>query len=270
MPQRPLKFTAVDELGFAVASGQLVLKNLPARYVVTRLGPLFELLSFVEGRRLPLELIQNWLVPNGAERMLAAWHASSERWTSRDGRLGFIRTHRTGPNADTFMTAFLMNAKKAARDVSELPETTAGQLAAAMEEMENNIHEHSDAPDSGIAAFRAMPGVFEFIVADRGIGILESLRTCPDFSGLNDHGKALQSALDDGTSRFGKSAGRGHGFRPIFLGLMNLFGSLRFRSGDHALIMDGTTPTLSTAQLAQKPPIDGFFASVICRKEAVH
>jgi hypothetical protein len=63
-------------------------------------------------------------------------------------------------------------------------------------------------------------------------------------------------------------AGRGHGFRPVFIGLMNMYGSLRFRSGDHALIMDGATPDISTAQLAQKPSMDGFFASVMCRKGA--
>jgi hypothetical protein len=43
-----------------------------------------------------------------------------------------------------------------------------------------------------------------------------------------------------------------------------LQGSLRFRSGDHALLIDGTSPDLATAQLAQKPLIDGFLASIRC------
>jgi hypothetical protein len=72
----------------------------------------------------------------------------------------------------------------------------------------------------------------------------------------------MEAALADGTSRFGVNTGRGNGFRPIFLGLLNLRGSLRFRSGDHALLMDGTSPQLNTAQLTQKPVIDGFLASV--------
>lgn len=269
MPERPLKFSAIDELGFAAAAGQLVPKNLPARYVVTQLGPLLELLCLVGGGRLPSEIVQGWLVPNGAERMLAALQGNRERWMSKDGRLGFIRARRTGPSADTYLTAFLMDVQRAARDVAQLPGTTPGQLAAAMEEMENNIHEHSNASETGILVFRAVPGIFEFVAADRGMGIRDSLRSCPAFSAITDHGKALEAALTDGTSRFGINAGRGHGFRPIFLGLMNLYGSLRFRSGDHALIMDGTTPDLSTAQLAQKPAIDGFFASVMCRKDAV-
>ena len=78
----------------------------------------------------------------------------------------------------------------------------------------------------------------------------------------------MLAALSDGTSRFGSDNRRGHGFRPIFLGLANLRGSLRFRSGDHALVIDGTSPSLTTAQLAQKPFIDGFVASIRCNRDA--
>jgi hypothetical protein len=47
---------------------------------------------------------------------------------------------------------------------------------------------------------------------------------------------------------------------------MNFQGSLR--SGDHALVMDETSPMLAAAQLAQNPMIDGFFASVRCNATA--
>ena len=46
--------------------------------------------------------------------------------------------------------------------------------------------------------------------------------------------------------------------------LTDLDGYLRFRSGDHAVVMDGTRPSLATAQLAQKPTLTGFLASVQC------
>ena len=91
---------------------------------------------------------------------------------------------------------------------------------------------------------------------------MESLQRSATYASLEDHGKALEEALKDGTSRFGNDGGHGYGFRPIFIGLTNLKGSLRFRSGDHALLMDGTSPNLTTAKLAQKPNIDGFFASI--------
>ena len=133
-----------------------------------------------------------------------------------------------------------------------------------MKELESNIHEHADASETGILAYRAEPGAFEFVVADRGIGILNSLRRNADFAVLPDEGKALEAALADGVSRYGSSSNRGYGFRPIFTGLMNLHGQLRFRSGDHAITMDGVSPELATSRLTQKAPLDGFFASVRC------
>jgi hypothetical protein len=263
---RPLTFSAVDELGFATAAGNLDRDQPPAQYEARRLGPLLELRNHVAAGRVPGSAISDWLIPNGAAPMLNALAEDRERWISADHRrMGFIRAMRGGPDGDSRLTAFLMDAQRAAREVAGLPGNTPGQLAAAMKELENNIHEHSDAAATGILAFRAGRGTFEFVVADRGIGILASLRQSPHFRALADHGKALESALTDGTSRFGNNSGRGHGFRPIFIGLVNLHGSLRFRSGDHALLMDGTSPKLTTAQLAQKPAIDGFFTSICCR-----
>jgi hypothetical protein len=64
-------------------------------------------------------------------------------------------------------------------------------------------------------------------------------------------------------SRFG-APDRGKGFRPIFTGLANLSGLLRFRSGDHALGIDGQSPSLVKAHTAQKLILPGFLASVTC------
>ena len=97
------------------------------------------------------------------------------------------------------------------------------QVAAAILELEGNIQEHSGAPSTGILAFSAATNVFEFVVADCGIGLLRSLKSSPAFSGLDDHGRALELALADGTSRYNDPL-RGHGFRPIFQGLTNLHG----------------------------------------------
>jgi hypothetical protein len=137
-------------------------------------------------------------------------------------------------------------------------------MVAAMRELESNTREHSESPATGLLAFRATARIFEFVAADHGIGILRSLQECPAYASLSDHGKALEAALTDGISRFGPESNRGHGFRPIFLGLANMRAILRFRSGDHALIIDGTSPELSKSQLAQKPHIDGFFVSICC------
>lgn len=207
----------------------------------------------------------NWLAPNGAAPMIAALEQDRESWSAPgDQHAGFIRAVRRGPDGDSRLTGFLMKAKRAGQDVSGLPAAVSGQLIAAMEELENNIHEHADTPETGIIAYRAEPGAFEFVVADRGVGVLRSLRRCAAYAALPDEGKALEAALTDGVSRHGPDSNRGHGFRPIFTGLMNLHGELRFRSGDHAITMDGTSPTLATSRITQKAPIDGFFAGVRC------
>jgi hypothetical protein len=267
VPARQLTFSAVDGLGFAAARGELDAAQQTAPYVPNSLGPLLELMDIEAGGQLPPRRGRSWLAQNGATEMISALQGNGESWVNPDGRrTGFIRAVRSGVDGDNRLVAFLMEAKRAASEVAHLPGTTPGQLTAAMQELENNIHEHSGAPATGFLAFRAASGIFEFVVADRGIGMLASLRRRAAFSALENHGTALQAALTDGTSRY-ESAGHGHGFRPIFIGLANLQGYLRFRSGDHALVMDGRTPTLATARISQKPLIGGFFASVCCRSE---
>ena len=260
---KALSFSAVDGLGFAAADG-LIKKGKPvAPYAPKTLGPLLELLHLAAGNRLPDPISQNWLAINGAAPMIKALRDGHESWLSPgDRRMGFIRACRKDPGGGDRLSAFLMNAQRAAGDLTRLQGRTPGHLAAAMEELEDNIHQHSLAIESGLLAFRAARDRFEFVAADRGIGILASLRRCAAYASLPDHGKALEEALKDGTSRHGPNSGHGGGFRPIFVGLTNLKGMLRFRSGDHALLMDGTSPNLVTARLAQKPLIDGFFASV--------
>jgi hypothetical protein len=265
---RALTFNAVDELGFAASWGHFDEAHWPIMYCPKSLGPLIELFCLAKAGRVPDPVKARCLVPNGAAPMIAALQQEREQWVSNEERrMGFIRAQRGGPEGENHLTGFLMQAKRAAREVAGLAGKAAGQLAGAMEELENNIHEHSEAADTGLLAFRAARGVFEFVIADRGIGVLASLQKGIGLAGITDHGKALEATLTDGTSRFGVRSNRGHGFRPIFLGMVNLRGTLRFRSGDHALLMDGTSPTLATAQLAQKPVIDGFFASLRCEAE---
>jgi hypothetical protein len=265
---KPLTFAAVDDLAFASSDmGHLDLTQTPLRFIPRTLGPLLEFLQFIACKGLPPSTATTWLARSGASPMILALAEQRERWTdSDDRRMGFIKAVRCGKDADSAFTTFLMDAQRAAREVTRLPGHTPGQLAAAMRELENNIHEHSEAAGTGLLAFRAASDRFEFVVTDRGDGVLKSLRRSHDYAALADHGKALEAALTDGVSRFGKDGGRGHGFRPIFLGLANLTGSLRFRSGDHALVVDGANPDLAIARLAQKAPIDGFFVSVVCMK----
>lgn len=260
---KQLLFSDLDGLAFAAARGKLDHSSLPTPYAPRQLGPLLEFLQLSAGGRMPHP--ENWLALNNAAPLVNALEQEKESWLSpKSQHAGFIKATRRGPDGDSRLTGFLMTAKRAGRDVSGLPATVSGQLVAAMVELENNIHEHAEAPDSGLVAYRAEPGMFEFAVADRGIGVLRSLRRSKAYAALPDDGKALEAALTDGVSRRGPNSGHGHGFRPIFIGLVSLYGELRFRSGDHAITMDGTNPKPATARISQKAPIDGFFASVKC------
>ena len=119
------------------------------------------------------------------------------------------------------------------------------------------MREHSERPHTGILAFQARHEGFEFVAADNGVGVLATLRDAQEFRNLNDHGRALHLALQEGVSRHGRDADHGNGFQ-VFVGLRSLRADLRFRSGDHALTINGSRPDLDHAELVQKVPFLGF------------
>jgi hypothetical protein len=233
------------------------------RYSATALGPFLEFLQLVSTGGLPEGAI-GCLVDPGRQEFVDIWKAGQQIWHGQDRHAGLLRVQEDALTHER-VTAFLMEAKRCATEFSHLPGNVPGQMVAAMYEMKGNIEEHSGSPTTGFIAFQASSDMFEFVVADRGIGLLESLRQNPTFAGMNDHSTALRAALSDGVSRF-QDPLRGYGFRPIFQGLTDLRGYLRFRTGDHALVMDGTGPSLATAQVSQKTFLPGFFASVSCRR----
>jgi hypothetical protein len=139
-------------------------------------------------------------------------------------------------------------------------------ITGAFGEMTDNAFLHSLTPSTCLAGYRWSDGCFEYVVADAGRGVLASLRSCSDYQHLSDAGDALQTALSDGESCLGREKGRGCGFHTLFTSLADLNGCLRFRSGDHVLTMDGTSPGLSLAQIAQVGiDFSGFLVSVVCR-----
>ena len=115
-----------------------------------------------------------------------------------------------------------MLAARAGAEAAGFSTPVAQSLAAAIRELESNIHEHSERPASGILAFQSRPSLFEFVVADSGVGVLATLREAEEFSNLTDHGLAMHAALQQNVSRHGRSSGHGNGFRDLFLGLTYL------------------------------------------------
>jgi anti-sigma regulatory factor (Ser/Thr protein kinase) len=270
MPRPDLTFEIVDDLVGAHARGRLS-RTPQARYAARHICPLIELMmEDSDGRAGPL-LQSEWLDAITQRDLRIALASRQNVWLDVGRHRGFMRTvfdPRVEAD-DVHRNRFLFAARSAA-EVVGLPKTVAQSLAAALREMESNIHEHSEAATSGILAFQARPGSFEFVVADSGTGVLATLRQAEEFADLTDHGRAMHLALQENVSRYGRDSGHGNGFRDLFLGLAHLNADLRFRSGDHALLISGPQPELKTAHLAQKSPFKGFLAAVRCDAVAAH
>jgi hypothetical protein len=266
-PAPVFDFSALDGLAFAAERGRLNGRT-PPRMTAVSLGPVVEMSHLAKAGVLPAPDKADWLRLDGLAVLYRMVLGGRFQWICPDGRrIGFLRTRRQRPDDYEESLGFCLATRQAAA-MAGFPARVAQQLAAAIGELHSNIYEHSGASGTGLIAFRAGVSSFEFVVSDRGIGVLETLRTCPIYSQLADHGNALILALTDGVSRYGPNTGHGFGFRPIFNGLANLKGLLRFRSGDHALTLDGTGLSLITAKPAQKTAISGFIVSVTCETES--
>jgi anti-sigma regulatory factor (Ser/Thr protein kinase) len=255
----PLTFTAVDGLAFAAAKGRLAAAP-PRIYSAASVGALIELLILSRDGLLPKLEGNQWVDFSLAENLYAAYQRNDRLWVCPTTKQRALFRTSEKDSQDT-AGRFCVAAEKAARSVG-LSKGVARQLVAALGEMLDNVHLHSKSLATGLAAFDANAQKFEFVVADRGVGIVRSLKECNEYSELSDHGDALEFALTDGCSRYGRGTNHGHGFAPLFVGLSNLNCSLRFRTGDHALTIDGRDPKNIPWRKIAKPPIPGFLASV--------
>lgn len=250
----------VDGFGRAYQRGTTPILNGQS-FRADRLGPVieFENLASVEsGSALPAS---DWFDENPLCSYFEARSGIAIQWLKSDGRCGIIKGE--GLTCDQTLNSFKVDAHKAALAVSFT--TTAPLLVAAMGELVGNIIDHSEAAATGLVAFSAHDRLFEFVVADRGIGALASLRKSPEHMALSDQGAALGAMIESGVSRFGSGTGHGNGFRPIFERLADMQGYLRFRSGNYALTLDGRFGDKVNLQLSQKPVLFGFCAAVVCR-----
>jgi hypothetical protein len=265
LPRASLTFEVVDDLVGAHARGRLT--GAPqVLYAATDICPLIELMMEASnGRTRPL-LQTEWLDSLTQLDLRTALASNQNIWLDGPRRRGFMRTTFSPlvETDDLQRNRFLMAARSAA-EAAGLVKPVAQCLAAALREMESNIHEHSGHAATGILAFQSRPSLFEFVAADSGAGVLATLREDEEFADLTDHGLAMHAAVQENVSRHGRASGHGNGFRDLFLGLAHLNADLRFRSGDHALLISGPQPELKTARLAQKTPFQGFLAAVRCQ-----
>jgi len=261
-----LSFDFLDDLALAAVRRRVN----PAIHLrvrrANRIGPLIELLALSRSVMLPFDELPLCTIRQALARALSATRVESGQHCIEEGkRVGFVLTGRDALADDqAHWIVFCRRAQEAAE--LSLPKPIAQGLIGAMREIEENVHLHSERSFDGVVGYRGTGTEFEFVVADNGVGILDSLRKSPDYEHLGDSGSAIKTALTDGQSRLRHlNPDRGYGFHDLFVGLANLNGELRFRSGDHALTIDGTSPSLMSARLSQKVKMSGFLTSVVCR-----
>lgn len=254
-----LTFELLDDLVLAHERG----RPSPVRLLPGAcLGSVVELLRFHDEHRGALDFI-------ASSETLAIERSFQTRQPVYldDKAAGFITARRAKyKNGDAYWDAFMFAMHKALL-AAGFPSLFGRGLVGAMDEMQNNIHDHCGAVDTGLIAYRVSPERVEWVVADRGIGVLSGLKAGA-FPSLQDSGEALKLALTDGRSRFGIGKSRGYGFRELFKALSSRQGSLRFRSDDQLLKMTGVSPSLSKASLQQRAHVSGFSVTVVCAKPA--
>ncbi len=158
-------------------------------------------------------------------------------------------------------TAFLKRAEATARD-SGFADLVSSGFAGAIGELADNVVQHSQEPNTGLVAFCGGRGVFEYVVADSGIGMLASLRAAPEFRSLRDDVEALPLAITSGVSRRGRGSGYGYGYRAVFLPLQAVSGAVRLRSGKAVLQIEGAGCQPDRGRCSQRPPHQGVVATV--------
>src|SRR5262249_30668942 len=136
-----------------------------------------------------------WLNGDALKEFRQLLTGPTNSWFDNARDIGFQRTVYNPENEDhtATRTGFLVAAERAAQR-GGFSKPVAQSLTAAIREMENNIYEHSRLSDSGVVAFQADRGIFEFVIADCGVGVLATLQEGPEYAALNDHGMALQEA----------------------------------------------------------------------------
>jgi hypothetical protein len=162
---------------------------------------------------------------------------------------------------DHFTTRFDASARNVGFN-SEI----AGGLQGALVEMAENVVLHAQAPTAAVVGYQASLGVALFCVADVGIGVLTSLQSRATYRHLKRHTEAIRMALQDGVTRLDPDeGGGGFGFRQVFRALRDHWGTLRFRSGEGCVTMQGTDFDANRGDVSHPPPLPGFQVTVCCR-----
>ncbi|HEY3966565.1 MAG TPA: hypothetical protein VGM05_18530 [Planctomycetaceae bacterium] len=158
-----------------------------------------------------------------------------------------------------FLVRFRQSIKSVGFDLEK-----AKGIAAALGEMADNASVHSNAPVGVLVGYQVIDRAAVCCVADVGDGVLKSLTTHEAYHHVRSHKDAVRLALRRGVSRFGPGQG-GFGFYNVFKSLAAMSGTLRFRSGEGCVTMDGTDFEADKGEESYVLFRSGFQVTICCR-----
>jgi hypothetical protein len=167
----------------------------------------------------------------------------------------------------TGASAFQMRFRRALVG-NEFPNNLALALSKVFFEMADNVVQHSTEtegePAPGIWGYHVESRWVSFAVADIGRGVLRSLRSVPEYLGIQSGREALEAAVRKHASRrVDREPGHKGSFSTLDKKLADLNGVLRFRSDDARLMLDGRGGGYETT-FASSARLPGFQLVVIC------
>lgn len=140
----------------------------------------------------------------------------------------------TGQDWLEYLVRFRQSVKSVGFDLEK-----AKGIAAALGEVADNATLHSNAPVGVLVGYQVIDGACVCCVADVGDGVHKSLTSHEAYRHVKTHKEAVRLALHNGVTRYGPGQG-GLGFYRVFKALAAMSGTLRFRSGEGIVTMDGT------------------------------
>lgn len=230
-----------------------------------RIGPLVELLS--AAIQFPLEYNSVLFSSGFAMRLRRAWKTGVPFGGGVGDLVGAYPLQRDNPvvTYDPRWEQWLLHVENVAKD-NGVAAPLIASFIGALQEMQDNVYEHSGHAHTGLIAYAVKDRFFEFVVSDRGLGVLETLRKNPSHAHLPNAGAAMVEAIKPGISRFPSEMGRGQGYVQLYRAMVSHGAELRFRSGDHALTLRPTVDPLNGEQLlSQKSTLTGLTVSAIWR-----
>ena len=233
-----------------------------------RVGPLVELVS--AAAQFPSEYQSISIAGAFGAKLRDAWATGIPFGGSFGDMAGAFPLPPENPvvTGDFRWEQWLLHAENAAKANGVIAPLVASFIGA-LREMQDNVYEHSGAACTGLVAYAVNDRSFEFVVSDRGMGVLESLRQNPRHADLPDAGAALKQAIKPGVSRFPAETGRGQGYVQLYRAMVTHRAELRFRSGDHALTLRSTADPLHGEQLLNHTSsLTGLTISAIWRAES--